>query len=387
MIMVGVFLIHYSEIGLKGQNRPMFEKKLVENINRSIKRYTQKKAKRRYGRIVLEAEEKSAEYVAEKLSKVLGIKYFAVANVAELDIENIKKVALEVISGMEFETFKVQTVRANKAFPLTSMDVNRVVGEHVIKHTGKKVRMKDPDVMIFIEICEKEAYIYTEKIHGLGGLPVSVSGKVVALLSGGIDSPVASFLLMKRGCKVVLVHFFNETLHSAGVRKKIEELARKLGEYQNSIKLYMVSFGDVQREIIKHVPSSYRMIIYRRFMMCIASKIAIKEGAKALVTGDNIAQVASQTLDNLEVIYDASEFPVFTPLAGFDKEEIVEIAKKIGTYSISIQPYADCCSFMVARHPETRAKLEFVKNFESRMDVDQLVNDALENTEILEFKG
>ncbi len=382
-----VFLIHYSEIGLKGENREFFERKLMENINLAIKRITTKKAKRRYGRVILDADEKSRESVKEKLRKLPGIKYFALANVAKLDMADIKKIALKVIEDKTFETFKIQTTRSNKSFSLNSMEVNKIVGEYVLGKTKKKVKLKDPDITLFIEICEKESYIYTEKIRGVGGLPVSVSGKVVSLLSGGIDSPVASFLLMKRGCKVVFVHFFNETLHSIDVRKKIEEIVEKLAEFQNGGKLYMVSFGDVQREIIKNVPSHYRMLIYRRFMMRIASEIARKEKAKALVTGDNVAQVASQTLDNLQVIYDAAELPVLTPLAGFDKEETISLAKEIGTYEISIQPYPDCCSFMIAKHPETRGKIDIVKKLEEKMNVKNLVENALRNVDIIRFRA
>ncbi len=378
-----VFVVHYSEIGLKGENREFFEKKLVENINRKVKG-AGALARRRFGRIIVEIRDESkADEIAEKLSKTPGIRYFALARVCKLDIEAIKKAAVAILQDMKFSTFKIAASRSNKSFPYNSMEINRMVGSVVVEKLGKKVKMKEPDVVVHIEICEKEAYIYTERIEGVGGLPVSVSGRVVSLLSGGIDSPVASFLLMKRGCKIVFVHFFNETLHSREVRKKIESIVRVLAEFQGESKLYMVNFGDVQREIIKVVPASYRMIIYRRFMMRIGEKIARKEGANALVTGDNVAQVASQTLDNLAAIYEATGMPVLTPLAGFDKEETIDLAKRIGTYEISIQPYPDCCSFMIAKHPETRAKLEVVKRIEENMDVEGLVEKALENTELV----
>ncbi len=378
-----VFVVHYSEIGLKGANRVFFERKLVENINYKIKSLGGS-AKRRSGRILVELKEDSnINAIKEALRTTPGIRYFALAEIAPLDLDKIAETCLLVLKDKEFGSFKVSTSRSNKNFPHNSVEVNRIVGEKIVKSTGKSVNLAQPDVVVHIEICEKEAYVYTERVDGTGGLPVSVSGKVISLLSGGIDSPVAAFLLMKRGCKVVFVHFFNQTIHSREVRRKIEEIVRVLAKYQGRSKLYMVDFGDAQREIIKLVPAKCRMIIYRRFMMRIACEIARKEGAKALVTGDNVAQVASQTLDNLAVIYEASRLPVLTPLAGFDKEETINLARKIGTYEISIRPYPDCCSLMIAKHPETRSKLDTVVKIENIMNTEDLVEKALKNTEVL----
>lgn len=370
-----VAVVHYGEIGTKGKNREFFERKLIE----AIRRKTAAKVRRKFGRIEVEYK----EGLEKKLSKIPGIRYFGVGFKTNLNIEDIKKAALMALPK-NFETFKVDTSRSNKNFPLNSIEVNREVGAFIVEKTGKKVDLTNPDVTVWIEICEKEAYVYSKRYEGVGGLPVGVAGRVVALISGGIDSPVAAFMVMKRGCEVVAVHFFNQTMHSPKVREKIIRLAEKLAEYQGKIKLYMVPFRDVQFEIINAVPPKLRMVVYRRSMMRMANIIAEKEGCKAVITGDSLSQVASQTLDNINVIYSASRLAVLPPLIGMDKEEIVAYAKKIGTYEISILPYEDCCSFMVAQHPETRAKIEDVVKYESFEEIERR---AVEESEILEVEG
>jgi len=347
--MKNTVVIHYGEIGLKGKNRILFEKTLVKNISLTLKDLIREKPIIKHGRLVLFTSEKSYQ-IKDRLRYIPGIKYFAFSIVVPLDIEIIKEAALGIAKNKE-GCFRIETYRSNKNFPLTSIDVNNILGEYIIKHTQKRVNLDKPDFTIFIEICRNEAYIYSEKIKGVGGLPVFPNERVISLLSGGIDSAVSSFLMMKRGCKIVFVHFFNYTRQSQNVELKIKNLVEILSRYQIGSKLYMVPFREIQMEIIKNVPSRLRMLVYRRFMMRIASKIANLEKAKAFVTGDSISQVASQTLDNLNVIYSVAEKPVFTPLSGMDKEEIIDIAKKIGTYEVSISPYEDCCSFMVAKHP------------------------------------
>lgn len=367
-----VVVVHYSEIATKGKNREFFERKLLKNIRRA----TGLKAKRKYGRIEVEY----AEDVVDKLRKIPGIRYFGVGLKVPLDMDEIKKAALKVLPPSD--SFKLDTSRSNKNFPLNSIEINREVGGYIVKNTGKKVDLKNPDAIVWIEICDREAYVYSQRIEGLGGLPVGVAGRVISLISGGIDSPVAAFMMMKRGCEVLLVHFFNQTLHSPKVRQKIKMLAEKLAEYQGEIRLYMVPFQDIQMEIIKTVPPKLRMVVYRRSMIRMANIIAEKEGCKGIVTGDSLSQVASQTLDNVNVVYSASKLAILSPLIGMDKEEIVNIAKKIGTYEISIMPYEDCCSFMIARHPETKARLEDVAEYH----FSDLENRAVEKSEIVEVK-
>ncbi len=370
-----VAVVHYGEIGIKGRNREFFERKLIDNI----RRVTGGRVRRRYGRIVVELDEVRS---VERIAKVPGVKYIGIGVKTDLDMEKIKEAAFNVVSKREFNTFRVDASRSNKSFPMNSVEINREVGAYIVEKTGKRVNLKNPDVTIWIEVCEKEAYIYADRIEGVGGLPVGSAGRVVALISGGIDSPVACFMAMKRGCEVVAVHFFNRTIHSPEVRKKIIVLTEKLSEYHGRMRLYMIPFQDVQVEIIKNVPPKLRMIVYRRSMMRMACAVAEKEEAKAIVTGDSLSQVASQTLDNLNVIFSASRLVVLPPLIGMDKEEIVAIAKKIGTYDISILPYEDCCTFMIARHPETRAKLSEVEGYE----FPDAEASALGKAEVLEIE-
>jgi len=372
-------VIHYSEIGLKGKNRDYFERALVRNIARSLGD-PDRKVKRRFGRIIV--EDGSVE-IAEALKFIPGIKYFARAKRTSLEIEEIKAAALELAEADGARSFKIAARRADKNFPLDSIGINRLVGAHVQGATGKAVSLDEPELTIYIEIYDNEAYVYRERVSGFGGLPVGTAGKVVSLLSGGIDSPVAASLMMKRGCEVVLLHFFNETIHSPGVRRKIALLGEALTRIQPEIRLYMVPFGELQREIIKFIPARYRMLVYRRLMMRIADEIATAEGAKALITGDSLAQVASQTLENLRVIYAAAHRPVLAPLIGFDKEETIRLARRIGTYEISIMPYEDCCSFMIAKHPETRGRLELIEELEENLQLD--IQAAAAEAEVRDF--
>src|SRR3989338_2049207 len=369
-------VVHYGEIGTKGKNRGFFENKLMDNIKKII----DTKIDKQYGRLVLEGNPKNLA----DLSGVLGIVSFSPAVRTELDIEKIKDKALLLAKENPAGTFAIETKRSNKNFTLDSKQINRIVGEHVAKNTGMKVDLNSPVKKIFIEVSDKECYIYDKKIPGPGGLPVGVSGTVVSLLSGGIDSPVASYLMMKRGCNVVFVHFHNYT---SKIEEKIEKLVAVLNKYQYKSKLYMVPFFPIQEKIIEKIPETHRMIVYRRVMMRIAGKIAEKEGAKALVTGDNLAQVASQTLDNLDVIHSASNETIFSPLIGMDKNDIIDIAKKIATYDLSILPYPDCCTYMIAKHPETRAKKEEIESMEKELDIKALVDYGIEKAEVKEISA
>ncbi len=368
-----VIVVHYGEIATKGENRAFFERKLIE----AIRKVSNGEVKRRYGRI----EVKFSSKAMERLAKIPGIRYYGVGYKTSLDMDEIKEAALKVLPESS-KSFRIDASRSNKSFPLNSIEINREVGEFVVKRTGKKVDLKNPDAVVWIEICDKEAYVYSTRVEGVGGLPVGVAGRVVALISGGIDSPVAAFMAMKRGCEIIAVHFFNQTMHSPKVREKIRMLAQKLAEFQGEVRLYMVPFQDVQMEIIKNVPPKLRMLVYRRSMMRMANIIAEREKCRGIVTGDSLSQVASQTLENLNVIYSASKIVVLPPLIGMDKEEIIQLARKIGTYEISIQPYDDCCSFMIAKHPETRARLEDVVKF----DFGELEKEAVERSEIHEVR-
>ncbi len=369
-------VLHYDEIFLKGKNRIYFEKKLISNLKKISPKI---KIKRYNDRLILYSFN---EKIDKRLRFFPGIEYFAHGVECNLDIDTIKKECLNFIEAVE--TFKIKTKRSNKTYGLTSMEVNELVGEYIVKKKGLKVDLETPDVTIYIEICKKKIYIYNKKIKGIGGLPISVSGKLVSLISGDIDSPVASYFLMKRGAQVIFIHFLNESITTRGVEEKVEMLIKKLTDIQLYSKSYIVSFKDLQIEIIKYVPSKYRMIVYRRFMLKIANEIAKREGARGIITGDSLSQVASQTIENLNIIYGVSDLPVFTPLIGLNKKEIISIAKKIETYDISILPYQDCCSFMIAKHPEIKADLQKIEKLESRID-PAILQKIIENSKVKKF--
>ncbi|MFA5406589.1 MAG: tRNA uracil 4-sulfurtransferase ThiI [Candidatus Nanoarchaeia archaeon] len=364
-------VIHYAEIGLKGTNRPFFERALVNNI----KSRTGLAVNREYGRLIM-AYDKSK---LSALKLIPGIAYYSPAIKAKLDINDIiSKTGLLLIK----DSFRVSARRSNKGFPLTSPEINKLVGESLF-NKGLKVDLHKPKTDLIIEVGEKNAYLYTKKVKGLGGLPLGVTGKLVGLVSGGIDSPVACYEMIRRGCELILVHFYN---NHEGVKEKITALATLLAKYQGSIKLYLVPFLETQKEVIMSVPATHRMITYRRLMFLIAGKVLDHEGAKGFVTGDNVAQVASQTLDNLRTIWQAAKENVYAPLIGLDKSDIISIAKRIGTYETSIKPYSDCCSYLIAQHPETRSRLIDVKKIESKMNVNSLVNKAFKNAQIIIIK-
>jgi len=370
--------IHFSEIILKGKNRRVFENKLIENLKIALK---VKKITKKSGRLLCQVEEKKE--IVERLKNFPGIDIFYFAEECDLDLERVKRRVIKFLEKEEFEKFKVETHRANKEFPKTSVEINKIIGEAISKELNKKVDLKNPDLVVRIDVLEDEILISKKVYKGIGGLPVSTGGRVVCLLSGGIDSPVAAWAMMKRGCKVIFVHFFNSTFATLHSLKKVERIVKKLSEVQLNSKLYLVPFENIQREIIKNIPAKYRTIIYRRSMLRIASLIAEKEKAKALVTGDSLGQVASQTLENLYCIYSASKFPALSPLIGFNKKEIIDLAKKIGTYEISILPYPDCCSLLVSKHPETKGDPEKIISLEKNLEA--LEDKAFKSAKVKEF--
>ncbi len=301
-------------------------------------------------------------------------------------MKEISKTSIKMLKKQEFDSFKVVCKRSNKTFKFKSLEISAQIGGDIHEILKKKVDVKNPKLILNIEICDKEAYVYSNKINGVGGLPVGSSGKMICSLSGGIDSPVAAYMMMKRGCKIIFVHIHNDTQADKAVLSKITDLVEQLNNYQLNSKLYIVPFGELQRRIIAVVPSKLRMIVYRRFMLKIINKIAYKERAKAIITGDSIGQVASQTIDNMTCIRESSELPVFSPLIGMNKEEIIILSRKIGTFETSIRPYPDCCSFMIAEHPETRAEIETIKKAEEHIEnQDELIKESIKKAEVKKF--
>ncbi|MDD5177823.1 MAG: tRNA 4-thiouridine(8) synthase ThiI [Candidatus Nanoarchaeia archaeon] len=378
-------VVHYSEIGTKGRNKSFFEKQLSENIKKTLGNKV-KKVYKGYSYVLCELNKEYNETeITLILSKVPGVAYFSYCIRTKLDIEEIKRVSIEMLGKEKFSSFKVSCKRSDKRFEKNSKEINEILGEFICENLKKNVNLKNPDIELFVNVCNKDVFIYTKKIKGVGGLPVGSSARIICSLSGGIDSPVASFLMMKRGCEVVFVHIYNKTIQQ-GVLSKIDNLVKTLTKIQIKSKLYTVPFEDIQKELIKTVNSECRMIIYRRFMIKIINEIAKKEKIKAMVTGDSVGQVASQTIENLRCIYDASEIPVLAPLIGTNKEEVIDLAKKIGTYEDSIQPYPDCCSFMIAKSPETKARLETIKRIEDKIkNKEELIEKSILKSEIKEF--
>src|SRR3989344_172751 len=369
-------IVHYSEIGTKGQNRGYFEKKLVKNIKYSLKDLGIKQTTRERGRILLILNKKCNEKkITENLRCIPGIANFSFAISCPLSIEKMKKALDKLI--VKKKTFKIAASRSNKSYKYTSPEINKILGAYVWKKTKMKGKMKNPQITFYVEISDK-AFLYTNKTEGIGGLPVGTAGKVVCLLSGGIDSPVAAYKMMTRGCDVIFIHFHNYT---SRIEEKIEKLVEVLNKYQLRSKVYIIPFLPIQEDIIEKVPDRYRMIVYRRVMMNIAEKIMEKENAKAIVTGDSLAQVASQTLENLAIIHSATSKPILAPLIGKSKINIIKMSKEIGTYDLSIQPYRDCCAYMIAKHPSTRARKEDIEKYEEDLDVKKF-DKAVEKADV-----
>lgn len=392
-------IIHYAEIALKGNNRRFFEDVLQSNIAKALKEEGVKfLLKKISGRFVVQLEQSDeCERAGKILKNVVGIAYFSYAIRTSREIEAIKDAALSLLLSLSasskqnldtFDTFRISTVRSDKKFLLTSQKVNEIVGEYIIKNSNKKVNLKNFDVEIFIEITHNDVFLYTYKERCIGGLPVGASGKVVSLISGGIDSPVASFYAMKRGCKVIFIHFHSFPYTGIESIEKVKKIVKILNKFQFKSKIYFVPFADLQMEIFTKTAGDlgrFRVVLYRRFMLRIANKISEIENGNAIITGDSIGQVASQTLENIKAINEVSKLPVLRPLITFDKEEIINKAKEIGTYEISILPHCDTCTRFMPRHPATKANIEIVKKIEENLDIEKLIANAMTNAEILEI--
>ncbi len=376
-------IINFDEIILKGGNRPFFERALINNIKEFLSGIAYDKISKEGGRLIIKIDEKAeVSKIGDILKNIPGISNFSFASMEENDIDKICKKTLKLLNEnekiKEYKTFKISARRSDKRFAMKSPEINSRIGEYIYERTKLKVDVHNPDLEIIVNVGSEGTFIYFEKIKGVGGLPTGTVGNLISLISGGIDSPVASFMMNKRGAKNIFVHFKNKTISgSADGQDKIESLVKELGKFQGRSKLYIVPFEEFQKEIIAKIPAKNRMIIYRRMMFRLAGMIAKKENAKGFVTGDSLSQVASQTIDNITAIYNAANLPVFPPLIGMNKQEIIDIASKIGTYEISILPYQDCCSFLIAKHPETKAKLEEIINQEKNLEIEKIAEEVL----------
>lgn len=378
-------ILHYAEIGTKGGNRKAFEEKLARNVAGAVGQYGIGGIRRETGRLSASLK-KGADLPAimEGLGRVPGLAWFAPALSLEPDFQAISDAVVTMASLHPDTTFRVTTHRSYKQFPMKSPEVNREIGAAVVEAMGRQVSLAHADITYGVQIDKNLAYVHWDRREGLGGLPVGTQGTLIALLSGGIDSPVAAEQMMLRGCCIHLVHFLNRSISTNRVVKKIKALAEQLSLFHGPLNLTIVPFEELQREIVMVVPAKLRMIVYRRMMFRIAERIRQEVRGLGFVTGDSVGQVASQTLENLRAIRHGVEWPVYSPLAGASKLDITYLAQKIGTYEISIQPHEDCCSFLVAKHPETRAKLEEVLASE-QFDVDHGVDVCLAAREVYHF--
>ncbi|MEK6583247.1 MAG: tRNA uracil 4-sulfurtransferase ThiI [Nitrospirota bacterium] len=373
-------IAHYQEIVLKGKNRHIFVKKLIENIKYATAGLGVKHIRHKDGRIILDLSAGAREsIISDRLTKTFGIANLVLTHRISNDVNVFKEEILQHIKGRKFNSFRVSTKRGYKGYPLTSMDIDRIVGAHIKESTGAKVNLTNPELTIFIQILTGETYFYVDKVQGPGGLPVGTGGTVVCLLSGGIDSPVAAYRIMRRGCSVVFVHFHSYPYLSKTSQEKVQDLTEILNQYQQPVKTYLLPFGEIQKEIVLSVPPKYRVVIYRRMMLRIAERIAGETGALALITGDSLGQVASQTLENITTTEDAATLPVLRPLIGMDKGEIIDQAIRIGTYDISIIPDQDCCQLFIPKNPAVRTIIREIERVEKKLDVERLISMALNN--------
>lgn len=387
-----VILIRYGEIHLKGLNRPRFEQQLKDNIKVVLKGFDGIKIKRINGRFILFGfDDMYIDDICEKLKNVFGLHSFSVALETDKDYENVKKESLrmfhEAIERTGGKTFKVAAKRSDKSYVYDTMELIRELGGHLYMNTpGIEVDVKNPDITVNVEIREM-AYIYTDIILCRGGLPVGCGGKAALLLSGGIDSPVSGYMTMKRGVLLECIHFFSFPYTGELAKQKVIDLCKILSGFGGGIRLHVVPFTEIQKEIFEKCPNSELTIIMRRFMMKIADRIAVNNGCDALVTGESVGQVASQTLNSLNCTNMVTTLPVLRPVICFDKQEIIEIAKDIGTFETSILPYEDCCTVFTPKRPVTNPKLNKIMESEKALDVEALIDRAVKDAEMMVIKG
>jgi thiamine biosynthesis protein ThiI len=379
--MENVISVSLGEIALKGLNRGSFEAVLIKQIKKAIKDFGFSNVYKDQGKIYIEADERYFSLIIKRLTKVFGIVYISPCLRVEKNIESIEQAAkimmMKAIDEKKVSTFKVKTNRVDKEFPIKSPEFSRRIGEVLLNTFDDiKVDVHNPDTFLYIDI-KKECYVYTEKVKGYGGLPVGTNGKGLLLLSGGIDSPVAGFLMAKRGVKLSIIHYHSYPFTSERSEQKVKELAEMLTHFNGEIKFYSINILNIQKAIHESCPEDEMTIISRRFMMRIADMVAEKEGCDAIITGESLGQVASQTIDGIKVTDNIVDRPVFRPLIGFDKVEIIKIAKDIETYEKSIEPFDDCCTVFLPKHPVTRPKIETIEESEKKLNIDELIEEAL----------
>ncbi len=386
-------LINYDEIALKGGNRRYFENRLQKNIRSALKDLGGSHLKPRFGRFLLRlGSETSLERVCSRLERIPGIALFSPCLSTSADLDSVK-IAMDTVleplleSGEEPDHFAVVSRRANKELPFTSTEANEIIGKYVQEKTGWKVRLKKPQLPLYLFFVNNDCFLALDRVRGLGGLPTGTTGKVACLLSGGIDSPVSTARIMKRGADAVFIHFHSHPHTTLASQEKVRDLAGQVVPPGHRVRLYMVPFAPTQNRIITECPARLRVILYRRYMVRAAEAIAHKEGARALVTGDSLGQVASQTLENLHTINAVATLPILRPLVGMHKAEIIRDAQQLGSFETSIEPHDDCCSYLMPPKPATRSTPEQLDAAEKNLDTESEIRELVENSTVEVVEG
>lgn len=382
-----VCLIHYHEIGLKGRNRSVFERRLQSNLDAALVGLPVYAAERIAGRISVRlSEPERIDEVAEHIARIPGVASVSLAFRTSLEAAEMEQAALlALVEASPFGAFRVDAKRSNTEHAETSIQINHRIGAYLQAHTGAPVDLSNPDTTVTVIVSQAYTYVASKRVSGAGGLPVGTSGRVISLISAGIDSPVASWRLMRRGAVVVGVHFSGRPQTSDMSERLVRDIGKQLATTAGLGRIYVVPFGDLQREISLIVPPDLRVLMYRRLMIKVCEAIAAVEKARALVTGESLGQVASQTLENIAAVDEAATLPMLRPLIGSDKLEIIREARAIGTYELSIQEHADCCTLFMPRNPETHAKLGQVLSAWAELDVERMVQDSLASLSWFDF--
>ncbi len=376
-------VVRYGELSTKGKNKKDFTKALTNNIKKRLQAYKGLTYRTLHDGLFIKLNGEDYELIKEDLKQVFGYAYFSGAILVDKDIEEIKRVALLLAQKRDYKTFKMVSKRSDKTFPIRSDDINRQVAGHILRNGDLKVDVHNPDLKIYVVISNENAIIMDEKVRGIGGYPTGVNGKALLMMSGGIDSPVAGYLTMKRGLKIECIHFASEPYTSAQAKEKVYKLAEILSVYQGDILIHVIPFTDLQLAIYKHSNESYAITIMRRMMYRIADRICKERKIKLITNGESVGQVASQTPESISVIAKVCDTLILRPMCMMDKIESIEMAKKIGTYETSILPYEDCCTIFEPKNPVTKPKEKECLFYESKFDYETLINEAIEKEEIV----
>ena len=379
-------MVRFGELSTKGKNKKDFIRVLASNIKNALTEYPSLDIETRFDHIYVVLNGQEPEPIIGILQDVSGIHSLSLVYKTDPDIENLKNVSLELIKQEEGKTFKVKCKRADKSYPIISEDIIKHVAGNILANTSLNVDVHEPDILLSIEIRQEGAYVFAKTYPACGGYPLGVGGKIMHMLSGGIDSPVAAYLLMRRGIKIECIHFASPPYTNVGVIEKLKDLLSRLNKYQPEIRLNIIPFTKIQEEIYRNADESYAITVMRRMMFRLADRLAHRRRCPAISSGESVGQVASQTLESMYTINEVTKLPVLRPVVTMDKVDIIKLARKIDTYDISIRPFEDCCTIFAPKNPKTKPSLEKAKEYEEKFDFETLINEALDNVEVIYVK-